>query len=225
MFLSLYPSKIIVSRRIVSNRRLVTSVQAVDDKKEFFNTGLEFTLAVGTDGSIYVWGKNDRYQLGFKNVSPISPDNLTLQVAEKRRSIKPVSHSYCVPVPTKLPVVYAYVLPGAFFHVKKENHLNRHVWAEVFDVFMTSSIVNYHDIFVRQVNIDVTFHRSLEDLGVSNCICSFLTYLYCLVESIIVNQFYMTINFTELVSVLLHEMPYSSHCGLFAPGYCSSRRR
>lgn len=76
--------------------------------------GFDFTAAVATDGSVFVWGRNDKNQLGVQSApSPQVTRKLIIKGPKGPRSIQIAADSPCIAVPTRLPSVTAFMPSGA----------------------------------------------------------------------------------------------------------------
>uniref|UniRef100_A0A915ATI5 RCC1-like domain-containing protein n=2 Tax=Parascaris univalens TaxID=6257 RepID=A0A915ATI5_PARUN len=72
--------------------------------------GFDFTAAVANDGSVFVWGRNDKNQLGVQSaLSPQVTRKLIIKGPKGPRSIQIAADSPCIAVPTRLPSVTAFV--------------------------------------------------------------------------------------------------------------------
>ncbi|KHN74126.1 X-linked retinitis pigmentosa GTPase regulator -like protein [Toxocara canis] len=72
--------------------------------------GFDFTSAVAADGSVFVWGRNDKCQLGVQSTpSPQVTRKLIIKGPKGPRSIQIAADSPCIAVPTRLPSITAFV--------------------------------------------------------------------------------------------------------------------
>uniref|UniRef100_A0A0M3K994 Regulator of chromosome condensation (RCC1)-like protein n=1 Tax=Anisakis simplex TaxID=6269 RepID=A0A0M3K994_ANISI len=80
--------------------------------------GLDFTSAISSDGNVFVWGRNDKCQLGVQSLpAPHLTRKLIIKGPKGPRSIQITADSPCVAIPTRLSSVTALVPSGRALYI------------------------------------------------------------------------------------------------------------
>lgn len=84
-----------------------------------FFVGYDFTTAVSSKGTVYVWGRNYKGHLGVESsVSASVSRKIVFKTAKgPSKTIEVAGDSPCIPRPTKFPSLVAFALTGLFSRI------------------------------------------------------------------------------------------------------------
>ncbi|VBB32718.1 unnamed protein product, partial [Acanthocheilonema viteae] len=94
---------------------------------DFVSCGYDFTTAVTSKGTVYVWGRNYKGHLGVESsVSPSGSRKIVFKTAKgPSKTIEVAGDSPCIPRPTKFPSLVAFTLTEVCFdEVRKRSFID-----------------------------------------------------------------------------------------------------